>query len=78
MASGNSGRVSAPGEKHCENESSPPCDSVLTRQQINLQDLQTHSAIIVTDKDRYIEWVNSSFTRITGFALEEVVGKKPS
>lgn len=78
MASGNSGRVSAPGEKHCENESSPPCDSVLTCQQINLQDLQTHSAIIVTDKDCHIEWVNSSFTRITGYALEEVVGKKPS
>jgi two-component system, sensor histidine kinase and response regulator len=78
MASGNSDKASALGEKHSKNESSPPCDSVLTRQQINLQDLQTHSAIIVTDKDRYIEWVNSSFTRITGFALEEVVGKKPS
>ena len=34
-------------------------------------------AVILTDKDRNIQWVNSDFTAITGYALSEVIGKKP-
>jgi PAS domain S-box-containing protein len=35
-------------------------------------------AVIVTDADRRILWVNDDFTTITGYALTEVLGKKPS
>ncbi len=37
-----------------------------------------HIAVIVTDSDRRILWVNEDFTYITGYALTEVLGKKPS
>jgi len=35
-------------------------------------------AVILTDADRKILWVNEDFTEITGYNLSEVVGKKPS
>lgn len=37
----------------------------------------TDSAVMISDKDRCIEWINSAFTKITGYKLEEVKGKKP-
>ncbi|HON06816.1 MAG TPA: PAS domain S-box protein [Verrucomicrobiota bacterium] len=33
--------------------------------------------IIITDKERRIEWVNPAFTEIMGYSLEEIRGKKP-
>lgn len=38
---------------------------------------RTDNAVIITDRDGYIEWVNDGFTRISGYTLEEVMGKKP-
>ena len=35
-------------------------------------------AVIVTDSNRKILWVNDDFTIITGYALREVYGQKPS
>lgn len=35
-------------------------------------------AVILTDADRKIQWVNDDFTTITGYTLSEVIGKKPS
>ncbi len=35
-------------------------------------------AVILTDKDRKIQWTNDDFTQITGYHLKEVKGKKPS
>ncbi|GEM_PF-544867 len=37
----------------------------------------THVAVIVTDAERRILWVNEDFTTITGYALTEVIGKTP-
>ncbi len=37
----------------------------------------TSNAIILTDKEGLIEWANAGFTRVTGYTLEEVIGKKP-
>ncbi len=37
----------------------------------------TDNAVIITNKDKKIEWANPGFTRITGYTLEEVKGKKP-
>jgi PAS domain S-box-containing protein len=38
---------------------------------------KTDNAVIITDKDGFIEWVNEGFTRMTGYVLAEVAGKKP-
>lgn len=38
----------------------------------------TNEAVIITDAQRRIVAVNNAFTRITGFTLEEVLGKDPS
>ena len=39
---------------------------------------KTNEAIIVTDADNLITMVNPAFTKITGYELEEVIGKNPS
>jgi PAS domain S-box-containing protein len=38
---------------------------------------QSPSLIIITDKDGNIEFVNRRFSQLTGYALEEVVGRNP-
>ena len=38
---------------------------------------RTDNAVIVTDAEGRIEWVNEGFTRMTGWLLEEVIGKQP-
>lgn len=38
---------------------------------------RTHNAVILTDATGRIEWVNDGFTRLTGYSLSEVVGRKP-
>ncbi len=43
----------------------------------NLKD-KINIAVIVTDKDRNIQWVNEDFTAITGYSLGDVKGRKPS
>ena len=37
----------------------------------------TDNIILITDKDRRIQWVNQPFETLTGYSLEEVMGKKP-
>jgi|GEM_PF-5538619 len=36
------------------------------------------SGIVITDYDGLVEWVNPAFTTLTGYALEEMIGKKLS
>jgi two-component system CheB/CheR fusion protein len=36
---------------------------------------KTNNAIIITDKDRLVEWINDGFTRTTGYTLEDCQGK---
>jgi len=38
---------------------------------------ETINGVVVTDAQVKIQWVNKSFTKITGYTLEEVIGKKP-
>ena len=38
---------------------------------------KTKSGVIITDRFGNIEWVNESFTKTTGYELEEVKGRKP-
>ncbi len=35
------------------------------------------SAIMITDREGFIEWVNPAFTHLTGYFFEETIGKKP-
>jgi PAS domain S-box-containing protein len=35
------------------------------------------NAVVIANADGALEWTNKSFTRITGYTLEEVKGKKP-
>lgn len=37
----------------------------------------TTNAVILASADGKIEWVNEGFTRITGYTLPEVIGRKP-
>lgn len=56
-------------------------DEVYLREQDKLMALvsaKTNNIIIVTDEQRKIEWVNESFTRITGYELAEVKGLSPA
>ncbi len=39
---------------------------------------RTASAVMLTDPEWQIEWVNDSFTRLTGYTLADVQGKRPS
>ena len=38
---------------------------------------RTDNSVVVTDAQGRIEWVNPAFTRITGYTLEEVFGRRP-
>lgn len=61
----------------------------LTAQRTQLREQEAHSrklalvaartdnAVIVTDAEGRIEWVNEGFTRITGWHMEEVIGRSP-
>ncbi|WP_158277418.1 CHASE domain-containing protein [Opitutus sp. ER46] len=37
----------------------------------------TSNGAVITDPDGRIEWINEGFTRLTGYALPEVKGRKP-
>jgi len=38
---------------------------------------RTTNAVVITDADRRIVWANAGFTRISGYTLDEVRGKRP-
>ncbi|MDP3585578.1 MAG: PAS domain-containing protein, partial [Thiobacillus sp.] len=39
---------------------------------------QTTNGVIITNVQGQVEWINEGFTRITGYTLEEMRGRKPS
>jgi PAS domain S-box-containing protein len=47
-------------------------------EKLSLVASRTENIVIITDELRRIDWVNESFTRVYGYELNEVVGKKPS
>jgi len=60
--------------KHAEDE--------LRRSQEELSKLallaaRTDNAVVFTDREGRIEWINDGFTRITGWPLDEILGRKP-
>ncbi|HEX8529884.1 MAG TPA: PAS domain S-box protein, partial [Cytophagales bacterium] len=49
----------------------------LALQKLSLVAQQTDNAVIITDRAGVTEWVNEGFTRITGYAPGEAIGKTP-
>ncbi|MBF9251673.1 PAS domain S-box protein [Pontibacter sp. 172403-2] len=47
-------------------------------EKLSLVASKTTNGVIITDRMRRIEWVNEGFTKLTGYCLEEAVGKRPS
>ncbi|WZO99398.1 PAS domain S-box protein [Isosphaeraceae bacterium EP7] len=37
----------------------------------------TDNAVLITDRDRRIEWCNDAFTRLSGYTLDEILGRTP-
>ncbi|OIQ20168.1 MAG: hypothetical protein BM557_05730 [Flavobacterium sp. MedPE-SWcel] len=35
------------------------------------------NAVVISDKEGRIEWVNASFSKMSGYTVEELIGKKP-
>ena len=46
-------------------------------QRLALVARKTQNAVVITDAAGRVEWVNEGFSRITGYTLAEVKGKKP-
>ena len=38
---------------------------------------KTHNSVMITHLDGRLVWVNGGFTRVTGYSLDEVIGRKP-
>lgn len=54
-------------------DNSPVPDAQLLTVLANYQD----KAIVITDREGKITWINAGFTHITGFTAEEVIGRTP-
>ncbi len=50
--------------------------AVLTRK-LAMVASRTDNAVVITDPLGRVEWVNDGFTRVTGYTLPEVAGRKP-
>jgi PAS domain S-box-containing protein len=51
---------------------------VETRNQLLVAALEaTSNAIIITDRDVRIEWINPAFTELTGYSFQESLGRRP-
>lgn len=46
-------------------------------QRLALVASRTTNGVVITDTQGQIDWVNEGFTRMTGYALEDVMGKSP-
>ena len=47
-------------------------------QRLSLIARDTENAVLMVNPDRKTTWVNAAFTRMTGYAFEEVIGKTPA
>ena len=52
-------------------------ESEAQARQLSIVASRTDNAVVLTDHQGRIEWVNDGFTRISGYRLDEVIGKTP-
>jgi PAS domain S-box-containing protein len=55
-------------------------DQIRAQEELNVLSLvakQTSNAVIITDRNKKIQWVNDSALRITGYNWDEVIGQSP-
>ncbi|MEO1334868.1 MAG: methyl-accepting chemotaxis protein, partial [Myxococcota bacterium] len=55
-------------------------DEVKRREQFQTLSLvanKTDNSVVITDAEGHIEYVNPGFTKVTGYSMQEVLGKKP-
>ncbi|TKB06100.1 PAS domain S-box protein [Desulforhopalus sp. IMCC35007] len=53
-------------------------DAELKLRQMSLAVEQSSNSVVITDTDGIIQYVNSAFTKTTGYSAHEVIGKNPS
>lgn len=46
-------------------------------EKLSLVASKTQHSVVITDANGKIEWCNEAFTRLTGYELKEVIGRKP-
>ena len=46
-------------------------------ERLSLVASQSTNGVVITDIDGKLEWINEGFTKVSGWTLEEVIGKKP-
>ncbi len=51
--------------------------STAEMERLSLAAQRTTNAVVFTDRDRRITWVNEGFTRCTGYSAAEAIGKSP-
>ncbi|WP_026464571.1 PAS domain S-box protein [Adhaeribacter aquaticus] len=47
-------------------------------EKLSLVASKTTNGVVITNKEDRVEWVNESFTKLTGYTLDEIRGKKPA
>ena len=55
-------------------------EQVHAQEELNILSLvakKTSNAVIITDRERKIQWVNDSALSITGYSMEEIIGQSP-
>jgi PAS domain S-box-containing protein len=48
------------------------------REQLNIAAKDGESYVMITDKDDQIVWINDYFSKLTGYKLVDIIGRKPS
>ena len=63
--------------RHADRERERAAAEARHAEKLALVASRTDNAVIITDIHGNIEWVNEGFTRVSGYTLEEVTGRKP-
>ncbi|MCX6936603.1 MAG: CHASE domain-containing protein [Verrucomicrobia bacterium] len=73
----NLGRTASRAKKLAEDITADLSAAVRKSEMLALVATHTTNAVVFTNARREITWVNAGFTRITGYELNEVLGKSP-
>lgn len=66
-----------PCVRYFKEQYSKVCDKQLSYERLAMVAETISSAVVITDSLERIVWVNDGFTRLTGYTLDETVGRRP-